>query len=187
MVVAQSLRPHMVVLLDGQVWRVLDVKAHAGGAQTRGVVHARLLNVRTRNESERRFRPEDRVEEGEVEFRTLQYSYRDGNDHVFLDPRTYDPVPVPADFLGDRVPFLTDGLPVLFECLGGDLVGCRFPESVELRVASTAPASRQAEANVWKEAFLENGVMIKVPPFIESGETVRVRVADRTYLERVHR
>lgn len=187
MVPAHALRPHMVVSMDGQVWRVLEVKSHAGGAQTKGTVHARFVNLRTRNETDRRFRPEDRVETAEVQVRSLEYSYRDGDDYVFLDPGTYDPVPVPGTVLGPFLPFLTDGLPVQFEYLEGDPVGCRFPDSVELRIASTGPPMHQAEANVWKEAFLENGLMVKVPPFIETGETVRIEVATHRYLARVHR
>lgn len=186
MVLASELRPHMTVRMDDQVWRVVEVTSHAGGAQTKGTVHALFRNLRTRNESDRRFRPEDRIESAEVEVRTLDYSYRAGNDYVFIDPRTFDPVPVPASFLGPLVPFLTDGLAVQIEFLEGDPVGCRFPGAVEMRVAATAPALHQPGANVWKDAFLENGMSIKVPLFIETGEVVRLEVATQKYLERVH-
>ncbi len=186
MVLASELRSHMIVRMDDQVWRVVEVKAHAGGAQTKGTVHVLFLNVRTRNESERRFRPGDRVENAEIEIRNLDYSYRSGDSYVFLDPRTFDPVPVSSEFLGPLVPFLTDGLPVQIEFLEGDPVGCRFPPSVEMRVASTGPCLHQAGANVWKDAFLENGMSVKVPLFIETGETVRIDVATQKYVERVH-
>jgi elongation factor P len=187
MIPAHALRPHMVVVLEGRTWRVLEVRSQAGGAQAKGGVHARLLDVRDRREVERRLRPDDRLETAEVDTRTLRYSYRQGDEYHFLDPGTYETVPVPAEFLGPLLPFLVDDLPVRFESLEGRIVGCRFPDSVELRVTSTGPPTGQPGTNVWKEAFLENGMMIKVPPFIRSGEFVRVSVPERTYLERVRR
>ena len=187
MALASELRPHMVVTIDQETWRVLEVDAHAGGAQTKGTVHVRILNLRTRNESERRFRFGDRVEEAEVQVRVLRYSYRDGDDYHFLDPRTYETVPVPGSFLGPFLPFLTDGLELKIEFLGDDPVGCRFPETVDLEITSTGPSLHQAEANVWKEAWLANGMMVKVPLFLRTGERVRVDVRTQKYLERVHR
>ncbi len=187
MVIAAELRPHQVVRMDDQVWRVLEVKAHGGGAQTRGVVHARFLNVKTRNETERRFRPEDRLEEAEIQMKSLTYSYRHGDEYHFLDPRTYETTPVPAALLGPFLPFLTDELPVQMEFLVGEVIGCRFPDSVELKVASTGPTHHQAEANVWKDAFLDNGMTVKVPLFVETGDRIRLDVRTQKYLERMRK
>jgi elongation factor P len=187
MVIAANLRPGAVLRLDGGLWRVVSVDVSGGTGQMKGTVHARLLNVVTHHDTDRRFRPEERLEEEEISVRPLTYSYRQGNSHVFMDPESYDQVPVPEKLLGPFLPFLKEEVEILVEFFEETPVGCRFPDSVELRVSSTAPPMHRAEANVWKEAVLENGLEVQVPLFIETGETIRIDVRTRRYMERVRK
>ena len=87
--------------------------------------------------------------------------------------------------LGMKAGFLQPGMRVPVETIGERAIGVVFPESVELRVASTAQPMRQRETSALKTAVLENGMEVLVPLFIREGELIRVEVATGKYLERV--
>ena len=83
--------------------------------------------------------------------------------------------------------YLSEGMLLPVELLEGVPLGVMFPEFVEARISETAPPTRsQGTDNVWKEARLENGARIMVPPFIAQGEVVKVDVEAARYVERVH-
>jgi elongation factor P len=90
--------------------------------------------------------------------------------------------------LGRAATFLVESMTVPVELIDAHPVGIVMPDIVELKVADTAPPVRtHGDTNVWKEATLENGVKLMVPPFITAGETIRVDVEAGTYVERAHK
>jgi len=105
-----------------------------------------------------------------------------------MDTETYDQVAIERARLGRPAAYLTESMVVPVEFHGDRPVGVVFPDIVEVRVTATAPpAHGVGTENVWKEATLENGVVIQVPPFIAAGEWIRVDVETDTYVERAKR
>jgi hypothetical protein len=100
-------------------------------------------------------------------------------------PETFEQLEVSAARIGAPVDYLREGQAVSVEFVEGQATGLAFPGVVEARVAETAPPSHGAGGdNVWKDARLENGVHVKVPPFISPGEMIRVDVETASYVER---
>ncbi len=59
-----------------------------------------------------------------------------------------------------------------------------LPLAVELMVQETAPAIKGATAQAQlKPATLETGLQVQVPPYIESGERIRVDTRDGHFVE----
>lgn len=181
---ASELRTGTVVRLEGEVFRVIDVSAHAGGGQLHGVVHAKLLNLRSRGAVERRFRPEERLEAVDVERARWQFIYADGDDYYFMNPETYEQIPVAGAMLGAARAFVTPGLEAVVESHEGRPLYVVLPDAVELPVAETAEPMHQRDTNAMKSARLENGVEVLVPLFIKTGDRVRIDTASGKYLER---
>jgi len=187
MALANELRPGSTVRLEGELFRVVEAVRHTGSAQQKGLVYLKLRNLRTGALVERRVRPEEEIQEVELERRPMEYLYTDGEAFYFMDLETYDQVSIPAAMIGDLEIFLQPNQRVPVEFYGGSPVSVVFPELVELRVVSTAPAIRDKESHVYKPAVLENGLEVLVPQFITEGDIIRVNVYTREYVDRVEK
>jgi elongation factor P len=188
MVVASGLRSGMAIRVGGELYKVVSASYHAGGGQMGGVTHAKLRNLHTGAVREVRFRADETVEDVQLERRPMQVLYRDAEATHFMDTETFEQVSIENERLGPAAAYLTEGNTVPVEFSEGRAVGVVFPDVVELQVVETAPPTRSVGTeNVWKEARLENGLVIQVPPFIAPGEWVRVEVATSTYVERAKR
>jgi elongation factor P len=185
MATAAELRAGTAVRVQGVVYRVLAAEYHSGQGKMGGVAHVRLRNLETGTQREWRFRGDEIVEVLAPERQTLQYLYRDGEVCYFMHPETFEQTPIDSAVLGRAAIFLDEQAMVPVEFVEGRPVGILFPDIVEAKVADTAPpAHAQGGSNVWKEARLENGLVLQVPPFIAPGETIRVEVERGTYVER---
>jgi len=183
-VIASELRAGMVIRVEGQIYRVLEVEAKAGAAKLGGVVKTRLSNVRTGRQWEPHFRLQERFEELELERHMMEFLYADGDSYTFMRPDTFEQIEVPGAILGLGATFLQPGMELPIEFFEGEPISAVMPEVAESRVSSTAPATRGQQDSAWKEARLENGLSIRVPLFIAPGEVVRVEVKTGHYVER---
>ena len=180
-----ELRARMILRVDGALCRVVSADYHGGQGKMGGVMHAKLHDLRTGKERERRFRAEEMVEDVQPEKQSLQLLYSEGELSTFMNPQTYEQVAIDTALLGKAAAWLTEETVVPVEFVDGEPLGIVFPETAEGRVAETAaPYHTPGTDNVWKEAKLENGVKVMVPPFIDVGETIRVDVETGRYVER---
>ena len=186
MVTASEMTEGMVVRVEGQVYRVLQVEAKAAAAKLGGVVKAELSNVKTGRLWEARFRPQERLEDLQVERRNMEFLFHESGVCTFMDPNTFEQVEVSDEILGPAVNFLQSGAMVPLDFFEGKPISATLPDIVEARVVDTAPPSHSQQDSAWKEAKLENDVSIRVPLFIAPGEWVRVDLRTGRYLERVH-
>jgi elongation factor P len=183
---ATELRPGMVIRLDQDVFRITEAVSHTGSGHMKGFVHAVLRNLRTLHTSERRFRPEERFEDIELERRAMEYLYDEGDACVFMHPQTFEQAPVPRASLGPFGRYLQPNQRLEVEFLGEEPVGVVYPRTVDVRVKETAePIHMSQDTNVQKEAVLGNGLGILVPQFVRAGDLVRVEVDTGKYLDRV--
>jgi len=185
MISATELRPGMAIVVEGQIYKVISADYHAGGGKMPGVTHAKLRNLASGAVWERRFRPDEHVEEVTLQRQTMQFLYADSDLSYFMNPDTFEQIELSNERLGAVARYLKPEMSVPVEFSEGQPVGVVFPSIVEVRVERTAPpAHSQSADNVWKEATLENGLQIMVPQFIAPGELIRVEVETTTYLER---
>ncbi len=184
MAVASDIRPGQVIHSNGRTYRVLEADTHLGGGRMGALVKLRLEDIDTGGVTEKRLRPEEKVEVLELEKRNLSYLYSDGETLYFMDPSTYEQHAVPGRLLGKYVDFLKDGENLTVEFLGESPVRVITPKMVELKVAQTGPPQHAHETSVWKEAILENGMKIQVPLFIATGDTIIIDVDSGKYHDR---
>lgn len=184
MIPATQLRVGMTILYNGEPYRVATVQ-HITPGNWRGMVQTKLKNLKTGSSVENRFRSEDKLEKAHLEQHEMEYLYSDGTDYHFMNSATYEQMSLSADVLGDNVYYLTPNIKFMIEYYEGAPVGVDPPKVVELKVVETAPNMRGATVTASvKPATLETGLVVNVPPFIESGETIRVDTGEGKYLER---
>jgi len=184
MVIASKLKSGMVLRLEGAIYEVLEAESKAGAAKLGGVVKAKLNNVTTGTMWERHFRPQERLEDVQLEQRNMEFLFSDADSCTFMDPETFEQILIPSAFVGTAEGFLHAGMLVPVQFFESRPIGALLPDIAEARVATTAAPSHAHQDSAWKEATLENGVRIQVPLFIAAGEVVRVDVKERRYVER---
>jgi len=174
----------MLIKIDNDLFRALDVM-HVTPGNLRGFVRVKMRNIRSGVLADNRFRSEDVVERAVLDEREMQYLYKDGDDYYFMDTGTYDQIHISSEALGDSVNYLKGEMTIQVEFYGTEPVGIELPQSVDLKVTDTAPGIKGATAsNQIKPATLETGVVVNVPPFINTGDVVRVNTETGEYLSR---
>jgi elongation factor P len=104
---------------------------------------------------------------------------------VFMDTETYEQVELPAEILGERRPFLQDGMTVVIEYYESEALNATLPQKVTCKVVETEPVVKgQTAANSFKPAILDNGVKVMVPPFVGQDEDIIVNTETMEYAER---
>lgn len=184
MVIASDLHEGMTIRIEKQIYKILEAESKAGAAKMGGVVKTKLINVRSGRIWERHFRPQERLEDLELERRMMEFLYAEGDTCTFMRPDTFDQIAIPSAILGVGKEFLQPGMEVPVDFFEAEPISVVFPDVTEVRVASTAPRSHSQQDSAWKEAMLENGFPIRVPLFIAPGEIVRVDVKSGRYVER---
>ncbi|MEK6674031.1 MAG: elongation factor P [Planctomycetota bacterium] len=184
MIKAVDLRKGKTILHDGLLMIVHEVQ-HVAKGNKRSHMQTRLRNFKTGIMSDVRFSVDDRVEVPFVEAKEFEFLYREGENYMIMDMESFDQIPVSPAVVGDSAQFLTPNVHISCQVYEGAIVSFELPHIVELTVTDTPPVVRGATAtNQSKDAILETGARVRVPPFIETGEKLRIDTRTGEYVER---
>ncbi len=179
-----EIRPGNVLEHNDGLWvavKVDHVKPGKGGA----FAQVEMKNLRNGSKLNERFRSADKVERVRLEQKDMQFLFETDGQLTFMDTETYDQVELPADILGDRRPFLQDGMTIVVEFYEEEALNATLPQKVTCTVVETEPVVKgQTAANSYKPAVLDNGIRITVPPFIAQDEAIIVNTETMEYSER---
>lgn len=179
-----ELKPGTIIDHDGGLWaavKVTHVKPGKGGA----FAQAELKNLRDGRKLNERFRSEDRVEQVRLEQKDQQFLYESDGRLVFMDSETFEQTEIDADLLGERRPFLQDGMTATVEYYGEEALNVSLPQKVICTIVETEPVVKgQTASGSFKPAMLSNGVRTMVPTHITTGTRIVVMTADGAYVER---
>jgi elongation factor P len=179
-----EIRPGNVLEHNGGLWaavKVDHVKPGKGGA----FAQVEMRNLRNGSKLNERFRSADKVERVRLDQKDQQFLYEQDGMLVFMDSETYEQIELPVDILGERRPFLQDGMMVHIEYYDQEALNATLPQKVTCKVVETEPVVKgQTAANSFKPAILDNGVRILVPPFVGPDENVIVNTELMEYVER---
>ena len=174
----------MLIKIDNDLYRALDVM-HVTPGNLRGFVRVKLRNIRSGTLSDQKLRSEDSVERATLDEREMQYLYHDGDDYYFMDTTSYDQIHISSEALGESVNYLKAEMTIQVEFYGTEPVGIELPQTVDLKVLETVPGIKGATAsNQVKPATLETGLVVQVPPFVNTGDMIRVSTETGEYLAR---
>ncbi|ABL00896.1 elongation factor P [Pelobacter propionicus] len=176
----------LVIQLDGAPCLIVDVTVQsptARGANT--MVKTKYRNLITSQVLEKTFRSGDKVDEADFERHKGQFLYADGGRGVFMDLENYEQFEVEQDEFAPLSPYLLEGTEVVLGLFEARLVNVELPMTVELTVAETVPVMKNATATAQtKEAMLETGLKLQVPPYLEVGERIKVDTRDGRFISR---
>lgn len=174
----------MLIKVGEDLFRVLELQ-HVTPGNLRGFVRVRFRNIRNGSLSDQKLRSEDTVERAVLDERQMQYLYKDGDSYHFMDTESYEQMQMSAEALGDSVNYIMPDATIAVEFYGSEPVGIELPPTVDLKVVDTVPGIKGATAsNQIKPATLETGLVVNVPPFVNTGDVVRVSTDTGEYLSR---
>jgi len=179
-----EIRPGNILEHDNGLWaavKVDHVKPGKGGA----FAQVELRNLRNGSKLNERFRSADKVERVRLDQRDQQFLFESNGMLVFMDNETFDQIELPAEILGDRRPFLQEGMTIKIEYHEDEALSAALPQKVNCKVVETEPVVKgQTAANSFKPAILDNGIKVMVPPFIGQDEDIMVNTETMEYSER---
>jgi elongation factor P len=182
---ATQLRPGMVIQHEGQLFTVFSVD-HRTPGNKRGSMQTRMKNLRSGTMIDYRFRAEEFVDRAILDEVEFEYLYNEGDEFHFMNTQTYEQMQMTREELGETVYYLIPNTTVKIEFFEEKPIGVDLPDTMELKVLDTEPTLQKATASaVMKPATLETGLVIQVPPFVNSGDRVKVDTTEARYVQRV--
>jgi elongation factor P len=178
-------RNGLKIELDGEPFTMIffqHVKPGKGGA----FVRTKVKNLKTGRVLDRTFRAGERVDEADVEERTMQYVYQEGDNLVFMDTSSFEQIPFTPAQVGDARKFLKENLEVSVVFWRGQPIGLELPSFIEASVTRCDPGMKGDTASgATKPATIETGAVLQVPLFIKEGDVLRVDTRTGAYVERL--
>ena len=182
---ATQVRGGMIINFENELCRVISVEHQTPGNLPARIV-VKMKRLKDGINRENRFGSSEKVDKASLEQHMLEFLYEDGQNLVFMNNETYEQLEVNREVLGDDICFLVPNMIVELEFHGEIPLSATVPANVVLEIIETEPVMKNANATgSYKPAKLENGITVGVPPYIETGEKIRVNTVDRTYMERV--
>ena len=184
MVSAGDFRNGVTFEMEGNVLQIIEFQ-HVKPGKGAAFVRAKVRNVITGSVVERTFNPNDKFPTAFVERKDMEYSYNDGGLYYFMDPESYELIPINESDLPDSFKFVKENMTCKILSYKGNVFGVEPPNFVELQVTKTDPGFKGDTAtNTAKPATLETGAEVKVPLFIDEGEMIQIDTRTGEYLGR---
>lgn len=181
---ASDIRPGMVIILNGELYRVTSAD-HRSPGNKRAFVQTRMMRVRDGIQREDKLSSTEEIEKAVMESHEMQFLYKEGTHYHFMNVENYEQIGVDEPILGNTARYLLNNAVVNMTFCEGKPVGIVFPSAMEFKVVEAEPGIRTATAAAsFKNAKIETGHTIKVPQFIEAGDRIRVNPNTDQYLER---
>ena len=185
MISAGEFRNGVTFEQDGQVLQVVEFQ-HVKPGKGAAFVRTKIKNVMTGAVVERTFNPTDKMPRAIIETKEMQYLYNDGDLYYFMDPETYEQMPLGKDAVEDAIQFVKENMNVTIRYFKGQAFSVEAPNFVTLEVTDTEPGFKgDTASNTYKPATLETGYSLQVPLFINTGDKIRVDTRTGEYMERV--
>ena len=184
MINVNDFKTGMTISYDNNLYQVLEFQ-HVKPGKGAAFVRTKLKNLRTGSTIEYTFNSGIKCETARIERKPMQFLYNTGDVYTFMNMEDYSQVELDKSVLGDDIKYLKENLNLDITFYEGEVLGLILPDKVELKVTKTEPGVKgNTSQNALKDATLETGYEIRVPLFINEGETLIVSTKDGKYVSR---
>ncbi len=180
-----QLRKGATYIEDSELYKVLNY-AHNKTGRGGATIRVQVRNMRTGSTFEKTYNSGNRVQDIRVEAREVEYLYDDGTFLTFMDTETYEQPQINREIFGDDAAYLKSNLKIKLMSYEGEIIDYELPLTVDYRVSESEIAVAGDTANnPTKRVTVETGLEVKVPMFVNEGDTIRVKTEDGSYVTRV--
>lgn len=184
MATSNHITPGMTISLNGKLYRV-ESSVKVTVAKGTPFIKTKLRDLASDEVLEKNFKLNQAVQDVSLVEKRLEFLYLEGKDYLFLDIGNLEHVLVPPEVIGDNVQYLKEGIELKATFYGDTVFSVELPQFLELMVTKTDAAEQGAGTGGSKRAVLETGAKIDVPPFVESGDIIKVDTKNGEYIQRV--
>ena len=185
MISAGDFRKGTTFEMDGDVWQVMDFQ-HVKPGKGAAFVRTKIRSVMSGANKDITFNPNDKYQEARIETKDMQYLYNDGTLYYFMDPNTYDQIPIEKDSVEDAIVYIKENDMATLRFYKDKAFEVNPPNFVELTVTKTEPGVKGDTATgAVKPATVETGATVNVPLFVEEGHVIKIDTRSNEYLSRV--
>ena len=171
----------MTIKIEHNIFQIVEFQ-HVKPGKGPAFVRIKLKNLRTGANIEETFNTNIKFEKANINKQSMQFLYKNGEVYNFMNMETYEQIELNESQIEDSVDFLKEGLDVELSFYEGELLGVILPDKIVLKIVRTDAAVKgNTTSNATKEATLETGLVVKVPLFIEEGESIIVSTKDGKY------
>jgi elongation factor P len=186
MATTNDLKNGMTLDIEGQLWNVVEFQ-HVKPGKGPAFVRTKLKSVTTGKVIDRTFNAGVKVDVAMLEKRDMQFLYRDGDDFIFMDEKTFDQMSISEAIVGDAANYMLENSKANVAVHEGNPLLVELPASVELTITYTEPGLQgDRSSGGTKPATLETGIQIQVPLFIKQDEKILVDTRTGDYLGRAN-
>lgn len=179
-----DLKKGTVIQIDGKPYRVVEYGQKVMG-RGGSIVNVRLRNLLDNSVIPKTFKGQDKIEPAEVNTKSVQYLYSDGDIFFFMDPENFEQFELNTDIVDTAADYLKEGDNLGLQFFDGRVINVELPKNLYLEVTYAEDVVKGDTTNaVMKDATLETGLKIRVPAFIKTGDIVSVDTATNEYRER---
>lgn len=179
-----DLKKGVVCQIDGKPYRVTDYNQKVMG-RGGSIVNVKLKNLIDGSVIPKTFKGQDKIERAEVNNKTVQYLYTDGDLFYFMDPQNFEQFELNADVVDSAAGYLKEGDELSLQFFGERVINVELPKNVYLEVTYSEDVVKgDTTSSVLKDATLETGIVAKVPAFIKVGDIISVDTSTGEYRER---
>ena len=184
MIEVNDIKNGMTLMIEGNIYQVVEF-LHVKPGKGSAFMKTKLKNLRTGGTVEKTFNTNVKFEKANINRSSVQYLYNTGDTYYFMNMETYEQVELSSEQIGDNKNYLIENMMVDVIMFEGELLGVVLPDKVEFTVTETEPAVKgNTTNNALKDAYVETGMLVRVPLFIEQGEKILVTTADGKYSSR---
>ncbi len=184
MITAGDFRKGITIEWEGGVWNIVDFQ-HVKPGKGAAFVRTKIKNVMTGAVVERSFNPSDKMPRAHIEQKEMEYLYNDGELYYFMDPETYEQIPLNHDKVEEAIQFVKENTNVNIRYFNGEPFSVEAPNFVELKIEQTEPGFKgDTASNTYKPATTETGFSLMVPLFINIGDVIKIDTRSGEYLSR---
>lgn len=174
----------MTIILDGQLYQIVDF-LHVKPGKGSAFMKMKLKNLRAGTTLEKTVNTNIKVEKANITKKPVTYLYSTGNSYVFMDMNTYEQIELDAKQIEEESKYLKENLEVELVYYNDELIGINLPDKIDYKVVSTMDAVKgNTTTNAQKDAELENGLVVKVPLFINNDDQIIISTQDGKYVSR---
>ncbi len=180
-----EVRRNSKLIIDGALYNVEEAEFTKPG-KGRSVYRLRLKNMRDGGVIDRTYRSGEKVEGATMNTEEEQFLYREGEQYVFMNSKTFEQQSISEDLLGIKKNFLKEGMEVVVLMMGDEAIDINLPITIDLKVIETEVSTKTATITPqMKSSVVETGYRVDTPSFIKVGDVIKIDTRTGNYVERV--
>lgn len=185
MIDVNQLRKGTTFTEDGDLFKVIEYQ-HVKPGRGSATIRVKVRNLRSGSIFEKTYPSGNTVQDIRLDNTEVEYLYDDGAFLNFIDNNTYEQPQLRRDIFGDDMAYLKAGMTVRLSSYENEILDYELPSSVDLEVIESEMAVAGDTANnPTKRVTVEGGLEVKVPMFVNVGDTIRIKTEDGSYMTRV--